>query len=315
MTWRNDSNERSERSSRAWEGNPRRRNRSGSSMEGYSNPYSSGRNSRSQDEYDGEYHGYSDTYENDRYQDKSLNQGNRSRSNNEDWQRRDFNDWNQRDNHPFGSQSYSGGNFGSSGYGSTGFGSRGFRSTQSAEGLNRYGRGNSMSSGQWSNAGQYGPGYGEEYGPRYGSNSSGSQGFDSYSGQNRGQSGGSNQWGNSGSGQYGSSTGSTSFTGKGPKGYKRSKVRIEEEVNESLTAHPEIDCEDVSISVNESGEVTLSGTCTDRRTKRMIEDVVESVSGVSDVKNELKVQSASDKSSTSKDKSSSQKGTEKTTSH
>lgn len=109
-----------------------------------------------------------------------------------------------------------------------------------------------------------------------------------------------------------------SFSGKGPKGYKRSKDRIEEEINELLTAHHEIDCEDVSIAVNESGEVTLTGTCCDRRTKRMIEDVVEAVSGVRDIKNDLKVNS-SDLKMSSKEKGSSgtsnSKSGDKATSH
>lgn len=78
------------------------------------------------------------------------------------------------------------------------------------------------------------------------------------------------------------------FTGRGPKGYVRSDERIWEDVNELLEADGEIDATDLEVYV-ENGEVTLEGIVEDRRTKRLAEDVVESVRGVRDVHNRLRV--------------------------
>jgi len=80
------------------------------------------------------------------------------------------------------------------------------------------------------------------------------------------------------------------FSGRGPKGYRRSDDRITEDVNEALSQHPEIDASEIEVKVN-NGEVTLSGTVSERQFKRMAEDVVERCSGVHDVRNEIRVQS------------------------
>jgi osmotically-inducible protein OsmY len=79
-----------------------------------------------------------------------------------------------------------------------------------------------------------------------------------------------------------------SHIGKGPKGWQRSDERIREEVNETLARHPEIDASEIEVRV-EKGEVTLTGTVDDRRTKRLAEDIVERVFGVKDVENKVKV--------------------------
>ena len=76
--------------------------------------------------------------------------------------------------------------------------------------------------------------------------------------------------------------------GKGPQGYKRSDDRITEDVCEMLTRHPEIDASHLSVRC-EGGEIVLSGTVNDRRSKRMAEDLAERVSGVTDVRNEIRV--------------------------
>ena len=81
---------------------------------------------------------------------------------------------------------------------------------------------------------------------------------------------------------------SGSYAGRGPKGYRRSDDRIKEDVCEQLTLHPDIDASEVEIKV-QAGEVTLTGTVDDRQTKRMIEDVAESASGVKEVNNQLRV--------------------------
>lgn len=118
---------------------------------------------------------------------------------------------------------------------------------------------------------------------------------------------GNQSWGNSYGTQYGDigqsglgsagipggwqqsgNTSGQSHVGRGPKGWKRSDDRIREDVNEQLERHPQIDASDIEVRV-EDGEVMLSGHVPDRRTKRLAEDVVENVSGVRDVQNQIRV--------------------------
>ncbi len=77
--------------------------------------------------------------------------------------------------------------------------------------------------------------------------------------------------------------------GRGPKGYQRSDERIREDVCERLTRHGRIDATEIDVQVR-SGEVTLTGTVESRQAKRMAEDTVESISGVKEVSNQLRVQ-------------------------
>ncbi|MCZ7567501.1 MAG: BON domain-containing protein [Ardenticatenaceae bacterium] len=77
-------------------------------------------------------------------------------------------------------------------------------------------------------------------------------------------------------------------TGRGPQGYVQSDERIEEHVCERLTRHGGIDARDIEVSVD-GGEVTLSGTVDSRRQKRIAGDVAESVMGVVDVHNRLRL--------------------------
>lgn len=88
------------------------------------------------------------------------------------------------------------------------------------------------------------------------------------------------------------------YSGKGPKGYERPDERIKEEICERLSYHGFIDPSEVDINV-EKGEVKLSGTCTNRREKRMIEDVADSVRGVRDVRNELSINQSGNRSENS----------------
>ncbi len=78
------------------------------------------------------------------------------------------------------------------------------------------------------------------------------------------------------------------YTGVGPRDYQRSDERIEEDVNDRLTWHGGIDATDIQVGV-EDGVVTLAGEVNSRREKRMAEDTAESVPGVWDVDNQLKV--------------------------
>ncbi|AKT37868.1 CBS domain-containing protein [Chondromyces crocatus] len=75
---------------------------------------------------------------------------------------------------------------------------------------------------------------------------------------------------------------------RGPKGYKRSDDRIREEICDRLTVHPIIDSSDVEVKV-QSGEVSLSGTVAERRHKHLIEQLAEAISGVNEVRNEIRV--------------------------
>lgn len=90
--------------------------------------------------------------------------------------------------------------------------------------------------------------------------------------------------------------GRASHQGKGPKGYRRSDERIRDEVSDRLSDDHWLDASDIEVRV-ENGEVTLTGTVTDRDSKRRAERLAESASGVSDVQNNIKVRQASSASS------------------
>jgi len=82
------------------------------------------------------------------------------------------------------------------------------------------------------------------------------------------------------------------YRGKGPKGYTRSDDRIKEDVNDRLSDDPMVDASDIDVSVN-NAEVTLTGTVSDRSQKRRAEDIAESISGVKNVENRIKVGTSS----------------------
>jgi hypothetical protein len=79
-----------------------------------------------------------------------------------------------------------------------------------------------------------------------------------------------------------------SHVGRGPRGYQRSDDRIRDEVCERLARHPRIDPSDVEVTVA-NGEVTLRGTVDGRSAKRLLEDVADSVWGVREVHNEVRI--------------------------
>lgn len=82
------------------------------------------------------------------------------------------------------------------------------------------------------------------------------------------------------------------FSGKGPKGYKRSDEKIREEVCEILFRNPMVDASDIEVKVQE-GLVILSGTVDSRFAKREAENAIENLTGVVDVQNELRLTNAS----------------------
>jgi osmotically-inducible protein OsmY len=99
------------------------------------------------------------------------------------------------------------------------------------------------------------------------------------------------------------SAGSTTYgehKGKGPKGYERSDQRIQENINDQLSDDDQLDASEIEVKV-EKGEVILSGTVSDRSSKRRAEDIAESVSGVKHVENRIRIssQSSTDSKSTS----------------
>lgn len=79
-----------------------------------------------------------------------------------------------------------------------------------------------------------------------------------------------------------------SHRGKGPANFTRSDERIREHVSELLMEHHDIDASNVHVEVK-NGEITLTGTVEDRNQRRMIEDVVEGMTGVKDVHMSIKL--------------------------
>ena len=78
------------------------------------------------------------------------------------------------------------------------------------------------------------------------------------------------------------------FAGRGPASYQRSDDRIREDINDRLTDHPDLDATNIEVTVRQA-EVTLSGSVDDRYAKRLAEDIAESVTGVKDVQNHIRV--------------------------
>lgn len=69
---------------------------------------------------------------------------------------------------------------------------------------------------------------------------------------------------------------------------KRDDQRILEDVNDRLAGDAWVDASHITVTV-EGAEVTLDGTVSDRAAKRRAEDLVERVSGVREVQNNLKI--------------------------
>lgn len=77
--------------------------------------------------------------------------------------------------------------------------------------------------------------------------------------------------------------------GRGPKGYVRSDERIRDDANDRLTEDWRVDASNVTVTVKD-GEITLDGTVGSREEKRRAEDVVDGISGLKHVQNNLRVQ-------------------------
>ncbi len=79
-----------------------------------------------------------------------------------------------------------------------------------------------------------------------------------------------------------------SHRGRGPRSYKRSDARIQEDINDRLTEDAYLDATDIEVTVT-GGEVVLSGIVPSREGKRRAERLAEEVSGVGDVQNNLRL--------------------------
>ena len=75
---------------------------------------------------------------------------------------------------------------------------------------------------------------------------------------------------------------------RAPKNAARPDARLLEEVNDALTYRGDLDATDIDVTVH-GAAVTLSGTVTDHRSKRVAEEICEGVIGVRDVRNRLTI--------------------------
>jgi osmotically-inducible protein OsmY len=155
------------------------------------------------------------------------------------------------------------------------------------------GGGNGNDNGNRDYAGGYRSGYGERGSSRYGSYG-GYAGYGGY-GSDTGNFSGSEYSGYSGamSGNYGERNyggqSQSRFRGVGPKGYTRSDERLKENISDRLMDDPDIDPSEIEIEVSD-GEVTLSGNVESRNIKFEVERLIDAISGVKDVHNQLRVQ-------------------------
>lgn len=78
------------------------------------------------------------------------------------------------------------------------------------------------------------------------------------------------------------------YRGRGPRDYRRSDERIRDDACERLTEDWSVDATNIQVRVHD-GEVVLSGTVGSREQKRRAGECVESVAGVHDILNQLRV--------------------------
>jgi hypothetical protein len=76
--------------------------------------------------------------------------------------------------------------------------------------------------------------------------------------------------------------------GLGPKGYSRSDQQIKDDVCDILYINREVDARSIIVEVRQSC-VYLKGSVKDRNQKKVAESLVESIMGVQDIFNELRI--------------------------
>ena len=175
-------------------------------------------------------------------------------------------DWERGDEYGGRSRNYGGGyGGGRQGYGGERYRgqSEGYGSEYDYRGGSLYGGGYGRGSGSYGTAGSYEQGSREQ--SRFSQPGSSGYGSESYS-RSQGQ----------------------SMRGRGPRNYQRSDERIREDVCECLTVDDLLDASAIEVTVTD-GEVVLSGLVFERDAKRRAEDLSEGVSGVKDVRNNLRV--------------------------
>lgn len=152
---------------------------------------------------------------------------------------------------------------------------------------NYYGNGNAQTEGGYSDRDNAYGNYGGNQGQRYGNNDQDRNMWD------KGRDEVASWFGNDDAERRRQQDKQQDHRGRGPKGYKRSDERITEDINDRLSDDYMLDASDIEVSVK-AGEVSLSGTVSDRQAKRRAEDIVESISGVSNVENRIKVKQEQD---------------------
>jgi hypothetical protein len=93
-----------------------------------------------------------------------------------------------------------------------------------------------------------------------------------------------------GLGWPGSQRGGT-YRGIGPKGYQRSDDQIHEDICARMMHEAHLDARDITVRVA-GGQVDLEGTVDSDGARRLAEHIADSVPGVRDIDNELRVRSA-----------------------
>jgi osmotically-inducible protein OsmY len=78
------------------------------------------------------------------------------------------------------------------------------------------------------------------------------------------------------------------LAGSGPRGRRRSDDSLASEIHEILTHDPELDASEIEIEV-QGGAVTLTGTVESGDARLLAEELVESLVGVREVHNRLRV--------------------------
>jgi osmotically-inducible protein OsmY len=190
----------------------------------------------------------------------------------------------ERDRGGSGERDYGNQGYGERGYGDRGYGERGsggYGASGGREDWDRYGGSGSGGYG----AGGYGSG-------GYGSGrvGSGAQPHRDYTDRSSYRSDGWRGLNYPASQVYGNRDmpEQRNYAGHGPRGYQRSDQRVNEDVCDRLCDAPDVDARNIEVSVS-NGEVTLNGSVSDRDQKRRAEDLIEQVSGVREVRNNLRV--------------------------
>ena len=271
------------------------------------------RRNRSQRSYDRQAEQFQSDYDDERRQmgeswrdDDYASQQAGWQSERTDRERSGARDYRSRPSDQYGNE-----RFGTEGYGPARYAPGGGRSFSSFTG-NDFG-GADFSGG----TGSYGSGYEQERGPgssgyTRGASSAGSYGAGSWLGANHGEwrdrdVTGTRRYGRGGQDERGlfERAGDAvarwfgededygrrrdSYRGHGPANYTRTDERIREDASERLTDDWAVDARKIEVEVSQ-GEITLNGTVPSRDQKRRAEDLVEDLSGVKHVQNNLRVE-------------------------